>query len=191
MINPLTLYSNIKNLQTQVLAPLYTIHSFQTDTHDSLLFITGKTVKEYKSFIVDVCNSSLIRVVFKVIKALGGAEQLTTDDFNHFTNYVKDGGLDAMILMLESDNKEDVFVHELIGLPQSIQDNAFDMLTKARALHEDYISDYLLKEYGIVKDVPPILYQRMRETNEFIDKLVKLAHLEKQLDEVIQAVENS
>lgn len=192
MINPLTLYSKIKQLQLDVLGPLYVDHNKQHEkTHEELLYITGKRIAEDKDFIEDVCKSKFIRLAFKLIHMLGGADGLTVEDFDRFTNYVNDGGLDAMLNMLKSPDMDKAFVEELNVLPRHVRDNAYDMLKKARYLHEDYVSEYLKARYGTVNNIPSILLQRLNETNNFMDGLVVLAKKEQQLDEILDEVESS
>lgn len=188
MINPLTLYSKIQQLQLDVLGPLYIDHTNQMKTHDELLRFTGKSIEPWKGFIEDVFNSTFVKLAFKVVKALGFADQLTKEDFQRFTNYVNDGGLDAMLNMLKCVDMEKAFMEELAMLPPEIQLNAPIMLEKARVLHQDYILGYLQKKYGPAKFIPSILLRRQRETDEFIEKLAKLAHKNNQIDEVVDQI---
>lgn len=183
MINPLTLYSKIKELQADVLEPLYTNHTSQDKGHEELLRLTAKRIIPHKLFIEEIFRSTFVKVAFTIVKALGFADQLTNDDFARFTNYVNDGGIDGMLNMLKSADMELAFMEELGKLPSHIQLNAPIMLDKARSLHHDFITGYLHDIYGPTQDIPPVLLLRERETDAFIDTLSKLAHKNNQIDE--------
>jgi len=193
MINPITLYSKIISIQEQVMAPLYTTHSRMNEDHSTLLQITGRSIMEHESYIKDVCNSKFIRLCFNIIKKAGGCKDLDIEDFDRFTNYVKDGGLTSMMNMLKSNDKEKAFVDELDKLPVRVRENAYAMLTKSRWLHEDFVIAYLIKQYGYNDDghehISDILMEHLKLTNEFMDRLVDLAYKEQQLDELISEVE--
>ncbi len=189
MINPITLYTKITRIQKEVLAPLYTTHSRMKEDHSILLEITGRSIMEHESYIEDVCNSKFIRLCFNIIKKLGGCKDLHIDDFDRFTNYVKDGGLTAMMVMLKSNDKEQAFVDELDKLPKRVRENAHAMLLKSRWLHEDFVTEFLTKEYGAFEVVPDILTEHLKLTNLFMDGLIELAFHEGQMDELLAEVE--
>lgn len=175
MINPLTLYSNIMKIQAEVMKPLYGNHpGYDNIEHNVLLYLTGKKIAPHAAFIHELCNSTFIAVAFKFIKLIGGAPQLTEEDFERFTNYVKDGGIEAMLIMLDSEDKFKAFSEELERLPQRVRDNAEEMLRKSRSLHKEFVLEYLRKEYKN-KKMPEAPLHRLNETDLFIEKLVQLA----------------
>jgi len=189
MINVLTMYFKVQSIQEQVMSALYTRNSYEDAEHKVLLKYTGQNIMEHKEYINDVCRSSFIRGCFNIIKKIGGCPDLTIEDFDRFTNYVKDGGLDSMWFMLKSENQEEAFVDELDRLPKRVRDNAHAMLTKARALHEDFVTAYLYNKFP--QSIPGILIQHFNDTNAFLARLVALAYHEQQLDEVLEAVEKA
>jgi hypothetical protein len=174
MINPLTLYSKIMRMQKEVMKPLYGNHpSYAHVNHDKLLLLTGKAIAPHVALIHEVCSSPFIAVYFKCIKLIGGAPQLTEDDFERFTNYVKDGGLEAMLRMLEAEHKFNTFSDELAVLPQRVRDNAELMLTKSKVLHTDFVIAYLRKNND--GPIPEVCTNRVLQTNAFIDRLMQLS----------------
>lgn len=170
MVNPFTLQSKIHRMQEEVLRPLYGDDSeFE---HEWLLAETGRAIARHKKFIEGLCHSTLISVIFSVIKLLGGAEQLTEDDFKRFTSYVNDGGLDSMIAMLLDAEKEKCFINELKLLPRSIQENAPAMLIKAKVLHKDFIARYFDEIFGSNSRVPQKMRDNYLHTDNFLETLV-------------------
>ncbi|MGB3209157.1 MAG: hypothetical protein WBB19_00485 [Desulforhopalus sp.] len=148
MLNVFTAQTKISRVQQDVLRPLYTMSSVQEDTeHAWLLVETGRAIAEHQRFIEEVCRSRLVSVIFKIVKVLGGAEQLTEQDFDRFTSYVNEGGIRAMIAMLLSAEKEKTFVHQLQRLPASTQANAPRMLTKSKILHQDFITGFFRENF--------------------------------------------
>lgn len=175
MINPLTLYSKIMKIQKEVMLPLYGNHpGYVKVDHDILLKLVGKRIEPHVEFIHELCNSKFIAVAFKFIKLIGGAPQLTEEDFERFTNYVKDGGVEAMLVMLDADDKFKAFSAELERLPQRVRNNAELMLTKSKVLHEEFVEEYLRKEYKTVKNASVPL-RRLAETDLFIERLIQLS----------------
>lgn len=176
MINPFTLQKHIKKIQEGVLRPLYTMYPEQEQTkYDWLLVLTGRAIAKNQAFIEEVCRSSLVAAVFKIVKLLGGAEQLTEDDFRRFTSYVNDGGIPAMVKMLLAAKKEDTFITELQRLPLDIRQNAQLMLQKSSELHLDFITGFFKETYGPVNKVPAKLKENLQKSTEFIDRLAILA----------------
>jgi hypothetical protein len=174
MINPLTLYSKIMRMQKEVMKPLYGNHpSYAHVNHDKLLLLTGKAIAPHVALIHEVCSSPFIAVYFKCIKLIGGAPHLTEEDFERFTNYVKDGGLEAMLKMLEADDKFKAFSDELAVLPQRVRDNAELMITKSRVLHSEFVISYLHKNNA--GPMPEVCAERLLQTNAFIDRLMQLS----------------
>jgi len=173
MINPLTLYYKIMRMQKEVMKPLYGTPGYAHLDHNVLLLLTGKAIAPHAAFIHEVCNSSFIAVCFKCLKLIGGATQLTEEDFERFTNYVKDGGLEATLKMLEADDKFKAFSDELAILPKRVRDNAELMLTKFKVLHTDFVMTHLCKNnYGTM---PEICTKRVIQTNAFIARLMLLS----------------
>lgn len=189
MINVFTLPGKIKDIQLDVLGPLYIDHSHQDKDHDELLRFTGKSIGMHKVFIEDVCKSKFIKIVFKIVKALGFADDLSHKDFDHFTSYVNDGGLDAMLNMLKCVDMDKAFVEELNMLPRHVQRNAPHMLERASNLHWNYVHTYLQDRHNNV--IPDILLKRLRLSDHFIKRLVKLAKHEVDLLNCLEEVENS
>ncbi len=173
MVNPFTLHTKISKIQQEVLDPLYT--SQNSFKHEWLLAETGRVVEKHKNYIEELCRSRLISAIFKVVKLLGGADRLTVNDFDRFTGYVNKGGLQAMIKMLVSVDKERSFKEELKRLPKHVQANAPDMLQKSRLLHKDFINSYLKQSFGDIKSTPQNLQDNFTHTDLFIGKLVLLA----------------
>lgn len=176
MVNPFTVQSQIHKLQKEVLRPLYTMYQGQEDAkHDWLLVKTGRVIAEHRFFIEELCRSRFVAVVFKIIKLLGGAEQLTIEDFNRFTSYVNDGGIAAMVKMLLAPEKEKVFLKELHTLPQNIRNNAPMMLKKSSELHSDFINGYFEENYGSLSKVPVKLIENFQKSTDFINRLSAIA----------------
>lgn len=176
MINPFTAQVKIEQLQKDVLVQLYTMSSTQEDAgHDWLLAETGRAIAKHQRFIEEVCASRLIAAIFKIVKILGGADQLTQEDFDRFTSYVNDGGIKAMLKMLLAADKEKVFVSELQGLPVQVQKNAAKMLAKANTLHTDFITDFFKQSFGSVAQAPEKLRSNLAASTDFISRLTVLA----------------
>lgn len=175
MLNFFTLQNKVGTLQKDVLGPLYTVHNLQGKPHKDLLYLTGEQIAKYRIFIEEVFNSTVVWLAFKVVKILGGAASLSEDDFNHFTGYIKAGGLDSMLAMLEADDMFKAFSVELLKLPPEVQADAPYMLKRAQKLHMEFIDAYFKREWGSVDDVCPELIKRQVETNQFIGKLIILA----------------
>lgn len=176
MINPFTLQSKILKLQQDVLQPLYTMHSSQEKgRHDWLMAETAKVIERNRGFLEEVSRSSFIAAIFTIVKLFGGADQLSHDDFNRFTRYVNDGGLEAMVKMLMSVDKEKTFLEELASLPRHIRENAPLMLTKSAELHEDFIEGYFRQQYGGLEATPFKLQDNRLKSTTFIQNLAAIA----------------
>ncbi|WP_028580950.1 hypothetical protein [Desulfogranum japonicum] len=176
MLNPFTLQSKIAQIQSDVLSPLYTDHPRQgLDSHQQLMAQTGDHIAAHAGFIKQICTSTLVSIAFSIVKFLGGAPQLTREDFDRFTNYVRDGGLEAMLKMLHAADMEVTFISELQILPANIQQNAPGMLRKSRALHDEFITDFFRKQYGSTSAVPDALRENKSLSEEFIERLAALA----------------
>jgi hypothetical protein len=176
MINPFTAQAEISRIQQDVLRPLYTMYSGQEAApHAWLLAETGRAIAGHRRYIEEVCSSRLVAIIFKIIKFLGGAEQLTAEDFARFTSYVNDGGLQAMIAMLLAIDKENTFVDELQRLPDHVRANAAPMLAKAKSLHTDFITGFFQEAFGSVDSTPVKLRDNFIRSREFINRLVQLA----------------
>ena len=176
MINPFTLQSKIKNLQKDVLAPLYTMHHDQEKSeHNWLLYRTGQVIENNRLFIEELSKNRLIAFAFSIIKILGGADNLDVEDFDRFSSYVKDGGLRAMVKMLLSAKKEETFVAELQGLPANIRSNAPKMLAKSATLHDEYVTAYFIQNYGSLRATPQKLLENSKKSTAFIERLAALA----------------
>ncbi len=176
MINPFTAQAEISRIQQDVLRPLYTMYLGQDAApHAWLLAETGRAIADHRQYIEEVCNSRLVAIVFKIIKFLGGAEQLTAEDFARFTSYVNDGGIQAMIAMLLAVDKENTFVEELRGLPDHVRANAAPMLAKAKDLHTDFIYGFFQESFGSVENTPSKLRDNFAKSREFMHRLVQLA----------------
>lgn len=176
MVNPFTAQAKISRIQQDVLQPLYTMHSGQENTeHAWLLVETGRAIANHQSYIEEVCCSRLVAVIFKIVKLLGGADQLTEDDFDRFTAYVTDGGIKAMVKMLLASEKEKIFVNELQHLPGRVRANAPQMLAKSKSLHEDFITGFFKESYGSLRDTPQKLQNNFSKSNDFIERLSLLA----------------
>lgn len=173
MVNPFTLHSKISKIQQEVLDPLYCDQNELS--HSWLLAETGRVISRNKKFIQELCSSRLISTIFKVIKVLGGADQLTVDDFDRFTGYVNDGGLDAMVTMLVAADQEKSFLLELRELPLHVQVNAPIMLRKARCLHEDFINSHFKRLFGDLKVTPTKLQDNFVLSDKFMERLVILS----------------
>lgn len=176
MLNPFTAQTKVRQIQKEVLQPLYTMYPGQQNSeHGQLLAETGEAIARHREFIHSVCNSLLVSILFSVVKLLGGAEQLTREDFDRFTSYVNDGGIDAMLAMLAATDKEEVFLEELATLPAHVQHNAPLMLARANCLHGDFIKDYFNKSYGSYQQTPKVLKDNFEQSTAFIAKLTSLA----------------
>ena len=176
MLNPFTLQAKITKLQKDVLEPLYTMHEDQEKAeHSWLLHRTGQVIEKNRLFIEDLSQSLLITVAFSIIKILGGADNLSNEDFDRFSSYVRDGGLKAMVKMLLSADKEQTFIAELLSLPTEIRQNAPAMLTKSAALHDEYMTAYFKQNYGSLKSTPKKLLDNSQKSTEFITRLADLA----------------
>lgn len=176
MINPFTAQAEISRIQQDVLRPLYTMYSGQEAApHAWLLAETGRAIAGHRRYIEEVCASRLVAVIFKIVKFLGGAEQLTAEDFARFTSYVNDGGLSAMIKMLLAVDKEATFVEELRHLPEQVRANAAPMLAKAKSLHTDFITGFFQETFGSVEATPPKLRENFIRSHDFMNRLVQLA----------------
>lgn len=176
MVNPFTVQTRINTIQQDVLKPLYTMQpGCEQKSHAWLLVETGRAIARHQPYMEELCASSLVSAAFKVIKFFGGADQLTRDDFHHFTSYVNDGGIKAMVKMLLSVNKEKTFVEELRSLPPRVRNNAPKMLEKSSALHTDFITGYLQENYGDVQKSPGKILDNFEKSRKFIDTLARLA----------------
>ncbi len=176
MLNPFTANAKIQRIQQDVLYPLYTMHVSQENAaHGWLLGETGRAIAIHQGYIEKVCSSRLVAVIFKIVKLLGGADQLTEEDFDRFTAYVNDGGIQAMIKMLLSVEKEKTFVVELQNLPINVQQNAARMLQKSRSLHQDFITGFFKESYGTLKNTPAKLQNNFKKSDDFIGRLALLA----------------
>lgn len=176
MINPFTARAEITRIQQDVLRPLYTMYSGQEKApHASLLAETGRAIAHHRRSIEEVCGSRLVAIIFRIVKFLGGAEQLTAEDFARFTSYVNDGGIQAMIIMLLAVDKENTFVEELRRLPGHVRANAAPMLAKAKSLHTDFITVFFQETFGSVENTPEKLRDNFVRSREFMDRLVQLA----------------
>lgn len=176
MVNPFTAPAKISRIQQDVLQPLYTMYSGQENTKHAWLPVeTGRAIAKHQSYIEEVCCSRLVAVIFKIVKLLGGADQLTEEDFDRFTAYVTDGGIEAMIKMLLASEKENTFVDELQHLPVNVQATAPQMLAKSKSLHKDFITGFFKENYGFVKNSPQKLQDNFSKSNDFIERLTLLA----------------
>lgn len=176
MVNPFTASTKISRIQQDVLQPLYTMNSGQESAdHSWLLVETGRAISKHQSYIEEVCCSRLVAIIFKIVKLLGGADQLTEDDFDRFTAYVTDGGIKAMIKMLLAADKEKTFIDELQHLPVHVQANAPQMLAKSKSLHQDFITGFFKENYGSLKNSPQKLKENFSKSNDFIERLSLLA----------------
>lgn len=176
MVNFFTAQAEIKQIQQDVLRPLYTMYSGQEEaSHAWLLSETGRAIAGHRRYIEEVCASRLVALIFKIVKFLGGAEQLTSEDFARFTAYVNDGGLHAMIMMLLAVDKEKTFIEELHHLPDHVRTNAAPMLAKAKSLHTDFITGYFQENFGSVDNTPAKLRDNFVRSRAFIERLVQLA----------------
>ena len=176
MINPFTAKADISRIQQDVLRPLYTMYSGQEAApHAWLLAETGRAIAGHRRYIEEVCSSRLVAIIFKIVKFLGGAEQLTAEDFARFTSYVNDGGLQAMLAMLLAADKETIFIAELQRLPDHVRANAAPMLSKAKSLHTDFISGFFQESFGSVDNTPAKLRDNFVRSREFMDRLAQLA----------------
>ena len=176
MLNPFTLQSKIRKLRKEVLGPLYTMHEDEEKSqHSWLLHLTGKKIEEHRLFIEELSQSRLLAVAFSIIKILGGADNLSNEDFDRFSSYVRNGGIKAMVKMLLSTDKEKAFIAELRSLPAGTRQNAPAMLAKSATLHEEYMIDYFKQSYGSLKATPPKLFENSQQSTAFIAKLTDLA----------------
>lgn len=176
MINPFTIQSNIAKIQKDVLAPMYTMSpAFEDGDHAWLLAETGRAIAKHQNFIEEICSSRLVAVVFKIVKVLGGAVQLSEDDFERFTSYVNEGGIAAMLKMLLAADKERVFVDELKDLPPHVQKNAAKMLAKSNVLHSEFIEEFFKKNYGSIVQTPTRMRDNLTASTLFISRLTLLA----------------
>ncbi len=176
MINPFTAGNKVRIIQQDVLRPLYTMYSGQDMAeHTGLLAETGRAISDHQHFIEEVCRSRIVAVIFKIIKLLGGADQLTEEDFTRFTAYVNDGGIKAMVKMLLSAEKEKTFIEELQFLPLQVRENAPLMLTKSQNLHSDFIIGFFQEQYGSLEKTPNKLQDNFSLSNDFIKKLTELS----------------
>ena len=176
MINPFTAQAAIGRIQQDVLRPLYTMYPGQEAApHAWLLAETGRAIAGHRRYIEEVCSSRLVAIIFKIVKFLGGAEQLTAEDFTRFTSYVNDGGLQAMITMLLAVDKEHTFIEELRRLPDHVRANAPPMLAKAKSLHTDFISGFFQQNFGSIDATPAKLRENFIRSRDFINRLVELA----------------
>jgi hypothetical protein len=176
MVNPFTASAKINRIQQDVLQPLYTMASGQENIeHAWLLVETGRAIARHQSYIEEVCCSRLVAVIFKIVKLLGGADQLTEEDFDRFTAYVGDGGIGAMVKMLLASEKEKTFVDELQHLPVKVRKNAPQMLAKSKSLHADFINGFFKENYGSLKNTPEKLQDNFSKSNDFIERLSHLA----------------
>jgi hypothetical protein len=176
MINPFTAQAKISRIQQDVLYHLYTMYPNQENTdHAWLLVETGRAIVSHQSYIEEVCRSRLVMVIFKIVKFLGGADQLTEEDFHRFTAYVNDGGIKAMVKMLLAAEKEKTFIEELQHLPLKVQANAPQMLVKSKSLHKDFITGFFKEKYGSLKNTPHKLQSNFSKSDDFIEKLAILA----------------
>ena len=176
MINPFTVANTIKEIQQDVLRPLYVMYPGKENAdYDRLLAETGRAIASHQGFIEEMSRSSLVAFIFKIIKLFGGADQLTEEDFNRFTSYVNDGGLAAMLKMLLSEDREKTFVDELARLDVAIRRNAAPMLAKSRDLHRDFITGFFQETYGSLKNTPQKLRDNFTRSDAFIHRLSLLA----------------
>lgn len=176
MVNPFSIQAKIRAIQQDVLRPLYTMEPGNEDkTHAWLLVETGRAIGRHQHYIEELCTSRLVSAAFKIVKLLGGAEQLTEEDYHRFTSYVNDGGIRAMVKMLLSVNKEKTFVEELARLPPDVRRNASRMLKKAGDLHSDFIMGYLRENFGSVANSPPKILDNFKKSQVFIKTLAALA----------------
>lgn len=176
MVNPFTIQKRISAIQQDVLRPLYTLEPGNDEkSHAWLLVETGRAIGRHQRYIEELCASRLVSAAFKIVKLLGGADQLTEEDYLRFTSYVNDGGIKAMVKMLLSVNKEKTFLEELERLPLDVRQNASRMLKKSSELHSDFISDYLRESFGSVPSSPPRVVDNFKKSQEFINNLADLA----------------
>jgi hypothetical protein len=173
MVNPFTLKSKISRIEHELLQPLYgQVTDFR---HEWLLAETGRIIAKHRRFMEELCSSSLVAAVFKVVKLLGGADRLSSRDFERFTGYVNSGGLQAMTRMLVSVEKEKSFIQELKRLPRPVQQNAQAMLDKSRLLHDDFIRGYFRRTFGSIEAAPARLQENFKASDKFIERLAQLA----------------
>ncbi|MFW2366070.1 MAG: hypothetical protein ACN4GW_06615 [Desulforhopalus sp.] len=176
MVNPFTIQTKISTIQQDVLRPLYTLEQGSEEkSHSWLLVETGRAIGRHQRYIEELCASRLVSAAFKVVKLLGGAEQLTEDDYRRFTSYVNDGGIKAMVKMLLSVDKEKTFLEELEMLPLGVRQNASQMLHKSSALHNDFINGYLQDNFGSLSSSPPKIIDNFNKSQQFINTLANLA----------------
>lgn len=176
MINPFTVAGKIEMIQQDVLQPLYTIQQGTSlSTFNDLLAETGQAIAKHQKFIEEISSSSLVALLFKIVKLFGGADSLTEEDFNRFTSYVNDGGLKAMITMLLAEDKETVFAEELRRLDKPVRDNAAPMLQKSRELHREFITDFFNKQFGSFQQTPQALQENFANSDTFISHLSRIA----------------
>ncbi len=176
MINPFTVGKRIKEIQQDVLHPLYVMYPGQEQAnYGRLLADTGRAIAAHQQFIEEICGSGLVAFIFKIIKMFGGADQLTEEDFTRFTSYVNDGGIKAMVTMLLSADREKVFIAELAKLDTDIRNNAAPMLAKSRELHRDFIIGFFNETYGSLQKTPQKLQDNFTRSDDFIHRLSLLA----------------
>lgn len=178
MINPFTVSGKIKQIQNDVLHPLYTVQDDDKQpSYEDLLGKTGQAIARHQPFIEEVSSSTLVALIFTIVKLFGGADSLTEKDFQRFTSYVNDGGLQAMITMLLATDKDKVFTEELGQLDRHIRENAAPMLKKSRELHREFISGFFLEKYGSLEQTPQELQKNFSRSDAFIKHLSELADL--------------
>ncbi len=176
MINPFTIQQKISKLQQKVLQPLYRMYKDQEEMqHEWLLVMTGRVIASNQQFIEELTRSRLVAAVFKIVKLLGGADNLTESDFARFTSYVNEGGIKSMVKMLLAANKEKMFVMELKELPQHNRENAQQMLTKSATLHHEFITGFFKQQYGSIQATPAKLIANFEKSTDFINRLAFLA----------------
>ena len=179
MINPFTIQSKINKLQQEVLLPLYTMHREQEEMqHEWLLVMTGRVIATHQNFLEELTGSRLVAAVFKIVKLLGSADNLTDTDFARFTSYVNEGGIKSMVKMLLAADKEQMFVTELRELPQHNRENAHQMLTKSATLHQEFITGFFKEQYGSMQATPQKLVDNFEKSTNFITRLAFLAGTE-------------
>jgi len=175
MINPFTLKSKIETIQNHVMDPLYGEYSLNTDhTHKQLLHFTGIAISLHTDYIEELSKSSFVKLIFNVLNIIGGVKRLGVYDFERFVNYVNNGGINALLNMLSSDDMEKSFLNELDRLPRHIRDNAHIILLKSKELHSDYVTSYFESKYGS-DPVPSKLMKNFVLTDQFILRLSELA----------------
>lgn len=174
MLNPFTLQPKLMKAQRELMEPLYTVNN-NGKSHVENVRLTGERLNTHLELVEELCSSAFAPAGYKVLQLIGGASNMTKDDYAWFVKFVRAGYLTQVIEMLREPNMTKAFVLSFKNMQDGMSMDVPNMIQVACRLHQEFVADYLVKEYGSLRDVPEELMTNMKRTIAFLQHLRKAA----------------